>query len=275
MASIARVLAALPFALLAAGAAGADEPPVPHPYAIGDAVADFSTKDLDGKAFSLAAARAVGPEKALAAVFAAARGVGVADPKPEDAIDALPSVAGDKGPDPEKRLSFVQGVGREFGLMPGVDKARELKTLGDVATWVEAAADRPIVLVCWRATCPTTHMYEDRILDLFGKATARLYVLATAPTESDAEIHALLKERRLSWRVLDDRKMEVTERLGGRRTPHWFVLDAKNVLRYSGALDNDARLDKPPQERIDYLARAIEKVAEGSLPEILMTEPVG
>lgn len=261
---------------LAAALAAADDPAATlRAYAIGEAVGDFTLKDMDGKTFSLAASRQIGSEKALSVVVSAAKAAGSAEPKAEDAVDALPAVMAGSTVDAAKRLAWVRGVAKDWGFYPNEEKAKSLKTLSDVARWLETAAEAPIVLACWKAACPTTHMYEERIHALFGDGKARLYVLATGTNETDAEIAALVKERGLPWRILDDRALGITERLGGKRTPHWFVLDAKNALRYSGSLDDDPREDKKPAERIDYLARALGKIADGMTPEILMTEPVG
>src|SRR5262245_58573233 len=146
---------ALGLALALSAPAFAAEDAHPKPYAIGDAVADFTLKDMDGKEFTLSAARSMTADKALAAVKAAAKAAGAADAKPEDATDALPGLKGEGGVDASKRLEWIRGLGFEQGLVPGEAAAAKLKTLGDAAKWLEASATAPIVLMCWKAGCPT------------------------------------------------------------------------------------------------------------------------
>src|SRR5437870_8706737 len=92
--------------------ARADSPARPKPYAVGDTVADFAGKDLEGTDVSLASFRAIPPEKATAAVTAAAAKFGAKDAKPEDPIDGLPGVKKDGAVDPALRLAFVQEAGK-------------------------------------------------------------------------------------------------------------------------------------------------------------------
>jgi hypothetical protein len=245
-------------------------------YAIGDVVEGVVAKDLDGKEFSLATARSMNTDKALEAVKAAAKAAGATDPKPEDPIDGLASLKGEGGVDAAKRLAWVRGLGFEHGLVPGPDTAEKVKTLGDAAKWLEASANAPIVFMCWKAGCPTTKQYQERIAAVFGDGKARLYVLAVGAKEDDAALKAHVSGHDLGWRVLDDRQHKITARLGGRKTPHMFVLDAKNALRYSGAIDDQLHgKDKSAEDATPYLASALEAVAKGTAPWVQVTEPVG
>ena len=72
-----------------------------------------------------------------------------------------------------------------------------------------------------------------------------------------------------------DHEQKITDVLGGRRTPHAFVLDGKNALRYAGTVDNDAAQEKEEAARVSYLKNALESVKSASDVEILMTSPVG
>jgi hypothetical protein len=246
------------------------------PYALGDVVTDFAAKDLDGKEFSLATARDMTPEKALEAVKAAAKAAGATDPKAEDPIDGLASLKGDEGVDAAKRIAWLRALGHDLGYLPGETASAKMKTLGDAAKWLEASATAPIVFMCWKVACPMTKTYQDRLGEIFADGAARLYVLAVNPKEDDAAIKGHVAGHELGWRVLDDRKVVLAARLGGRKTPHMFVLDAKNALRYSGAIDDRFHgKDKSADEAAPYLASALEAVAKGTAPWVQQTEPVG
>jgi hypothetical protein len=67
----------------------------------------------------------------------------------------------------------------------------------------------------------------------------------------------------------------VADLLGARTTPHTFVLDEKNFLRFSGAPDSDPALMGEEAKRIPYLKDALKSVAEGRSVEIRMTNPKG
>jgi hypothetical protein len=243
-------------------------------YAIGDVVEDVTLKDFDGQEFTLSKSRSIDDAAAWTAVAAAAKSsLGVDDVKPSDAreIDALKDVKGDVA----KRMAFVRAAGKPFGLVPAEADAKGWKSLGDVAGWIKKAANAPIVFVCWAQTCPTSKAYEDRFEALAQTTGARFYLLATKYTETDDAIKKYVEAKGLPFRVLDDRELRLTERLGGKRTPHVFVLDAKNAVRYGGAVDDDATEEKPEASRASWAKDAVVAVAADKAVKVLLTAPVG
>jgi hypothetical protein len=270
------LLAAAALAALASPARAADAPA--GPYRIGDTVDDFSLKDLYGQTFTLAAARKVDDAAAWAAVAAAAKEFGLdgVAAKDERDVDAVPKTKGDDGkPDADKRLAFVRSAVRPFGLVPDAAAAGKVAKLADVAALCVRSAEAPIVLFCWYSHCPTSKAYEERLERLAGATGARFFALATKAAEKDADIKGYVEGKPFVFRVLDDRDLKLTDRLGGRRTPHAFVLDAKNALRYAGAIDSDQFEEKPEAERAHWLRDALAALAEGKAPAVLQTTPVG
>jgi hypothetical protein len=123
-------------------------------------------------------------------------------------------------------------------------------------------------------------MYEERIVDTFAKSHARLYCLGCNANDPDDQIRTFLASKKeageeLPFEVLSDHDQKITDVLGGRRTPHAFVFDEKNVLRYAGTIDSDPAQTDPAEKRIAYLGEAIDAVAGGHGVSILMTSPVG
>jgi hypothetical protein len=271
-------------ALSVASTAFAGDPPVSGPVAPsapaatppkglapGDVVPALECMDLDGKPFSLAAARAITPAEALEAVDAAAKASGATSPvKPEDTLE---KVLGST--DGEKRAAFANAAGKRFGLVATAASTSEWKTVGDVAKWIEASAQAPIVFLCWSPSCPTSKLYEDRIIATIATTGARLFVLGCNVTDPVDSMRGYAEGKGLPYRVLPDHEQKITDVLGGRRTPHAFVVDSKGVLRYAGAVDNDAKAELAPEKRRAYLEDAIVAVKDGKSVEVLLTTPVG
>ena len=264
---------------LVPSAVRADEPAaplvLPKGLSIGDAAPAMEAKDLDGKAWSLADARSIPHERALAAVLDAAKAFGSADAKPEDAIDRLPGVIRGSAVDPAKRLAFVQAAGHAFGLIASTATTQAWKALAEVVAWIEGSAAAPIVLMCWASGCPTAELYEERVAEAFATTKARLFMLACDANDPDRSIRKKVDEDHVPYRILMDKEQRLTDVLGGRRTPHVFLFDEKNVLRYAGSIDNDPASTEPAGKRAEWLKEALLAVTEGRSVDVLLTAPKG
>jgi hypothetical protein len=258
----------------------AEDPPpppkLPKGMSIGDTAPAFEATDLDGKAFALASARAIKPEDALAAVNAAAKAAGSkSDLKRENSLENVPGLKADASLDAAKVAALANAAGKAYGLIATAESVAAWKTVGDVATWVESAAEAPIVFLCWSSKCPTSKLNEERIIATIAKSNARLYCLACSYYDPDDDIRGYIAGKELPFHVLLDHDQKITDVLGGRHTPHAFVLDAKDVLRYCGAIDSDAEGSEAEEKRIPYLASALTAIKDGDAVGILMTTPVG
>ena len=67
----------------------------------------------------------------------------------------------------------------------------------------------------------------------------------------------------------------MTDYLGGKCTPHFFLIDRKGVLRYAGGLDDDPAGVVEEGERTPWLFNAIEAVRKGRDVPKALTEPSG
>jgi|GEM_PF-2253640 len=278
-------LALVPAAIAAPSARAADAPPVAappvaapavRPLAVGEKAPDFTAADLDGKPFALATARTITAADALAAVNAAARTLGAkADLAADAALTTIPDLQGGDGLVPSKVVALGNAAGRVHGLVADEASVAAWKTVGDVVAWVEGAAAAPIVFVCWSPKCPTSKLYEERLFATVARRGARVYALGSNATDSADDLKGYVETKELPLRVLVDAEQKVTDVFGGKRTPHVFVLDGKNFLRYAGTIDSDAPMTEAEEKRIAYLDLALAALGEGRLPEILMTTPVG
>lgn len=75
------------------------------------------------------------------------------------------------------------------------------------------------------------------------------------------------------YATLQDKDGKLGKMFGARTTPHMFVIDAKHNLRYSGAIDDDARGTNATP--VNYVASAAQKLFAGTAPDPSSTAPYG
>jgi peroxiredoxin len=78
----------------------------------------------------------------------------------------------------------------------------------------------------------------------------------------------------LGYPVLQDAAGTVGRSFGAKTTPHMFVIDAQGVVRYSGAIDDDARGNKRTGVT-NYVKGAVNALLSGNRVPVSTTEPYG
>lgn len=153
-----------------------------------------------------------------------------------------------------------------------------------------------VVLLEWfNPQCPyVIDQYTKRTLKTFGNEMQQagvvyLAINSAAPGNQGAgkEANAEARERfGIHFPILLDEDGAVGRMLDARFTPHLFIIDAKGVLRYSGAIDN-APLGKvndityPPGknkkrgEYVNYVQQAYDEVKAGEDVSTPKTKPYG
>jgi hypothetical protein len=91
------------------------------------------------------------------------------------------------------------------------------------------------------------------------------------PAGRDAEARTLYG---LSYRILNDRAGKVGHVYGAKTTPHMFVIDAKGVLAYAGAIDSDSD-GEGGTGVVNYVGQAIEDLLAGKAVGTPETKPYG
>ena len=81
------------------------------------------------------------------------------------------------------------------------------------------------------------------------------------------------KVNNLPYPILQDASGAVGKLYGAKTTPHMFVIDAKGILRYAGAVDNDPYGDETSP--INYVEQAVASLLEGKPPVTPSTPPYG
>ena len=79
----------------------------------------------------------------------------------------------------------------------------------------------------------------------------------------------------LPYPILEDRRGMVGRLYQAKTTPHVFIIDREGVLVYAGAIDNDPAGVKPPDERVNFVDRALTEMAAGQPVTIPESKPYG
>lgn len=155
-----------------------------------------------------------------------------------------------------------------------------------------------IVVLTWYAyRCPAIKTAEPLLkkmaMEYAGKKSDVVFLaidsdkgeLADAePTGVDAEgnpikpyaaLRSAMKKRGVDFRVFADRGNVVADLFRAKTTPHMFVLDAKGIVRYSGALDNDPRQRKDEKEYVNYVRDAVTALRDDKVVAVKTTKPYG
>ena len=136
-----------------------------------------------------------------------------------------------------------------------------------------------IIFTC--NTCPYAVMYEDRIIELHNKYADKGWpVVAINPNDPGVKsgdsfeaMQVRAKEKGFPYNYLFDEDQTVYPKFGATRTPHVFLVDKNMILRYIGAIDNNAQ--DPESVTARYVENAIEAIKRGEQPEPDMTKAIG
>ena len=232
-------------------------------------------KDRAGKALDLHDC-GITKKDAEGVVMAAAKEAGVKDATAET---KLADIAGMKDEDGELDLDAMAGfaskIGAYFGLVATDESVKRHKTLGDLVTWISKADKSPIVVFTWSPKCPTVRRSLDGIMEAVSMNDIRIYAIGCNTRDKDEHYDAFIEATGFPVRIFPDREQKVTDVLGGKVTPHFFVLDGDAKLRYKGALNDDPMGFKDAEERTDYLTDAVKAIREGKDVTTKETEPAG
>ena len=141
-------------------------------------------------------------------------------------------------------------------------------------------ADQIVVLEWVNPQCPVCKgahkdgRIPDMVKQLKELGATHIAINSTHNTTADQN-DAALKEYGVEYPVLLDNEGTVGRAFGARTTPHMFVIDTKGVLRYSGALDNNAKGDKSGADLTNYALSAVKQIKAGETVSPDYTQPYG
>ncbi|ANS75529.1 redoxin [Paenibacillus yonginensis] len=95
----------------------------------------------------------------------------------------------------------------------------------------------------------------------------------TNPQDSFDYMVARMEDNRFPWIYLRDETQETAKAYGALRTPHFFVLDEKRKLVYTGrGIDNPRN---PEKMTVNDLERALSELVAGQAVSVPLTNPIG
>lgn len=147
-------------------------------------------------------------------------------------------------------------------------------TNGKTQTLNEIKGTKGAVIIFVSAQCPVVRGYNERLNQLATDYKAKginVIGINSNVTENGEQIktHAAMT---FNFPVLIDKNSGLADKLGATRTPEAYFVDAKNVLLYHGAIDND-RSGKNPTEK--YLRTAFDASLVGKKIEKTSVEAFG
>ncbi len=136
---------------------------------------------------------------------------------------------------------------------------------------------KTVVLEWTNQGCPYVQRHYraetmEKLANHFEKDVVWLAVNSTRDNTPE-ETQKWKKEQGFEYATLQDPKGAVGQLYGARTTPDMFVVDAKGVLRYAGAIDDDprGRADAPD----NYVDGALRALLAGTDPDPSRTKPYG
>ncbi len=129
-------------------------------------------------------------------------------------------------------------------------------------------------------TCPYSKMYEDRLIALHRRYADTYPVIAINPNDpsikagdSFQEMQTRARAKGFHFPYLVDQGQKVFPKYGATRTPHVFLLDRDMVVRYIGAIDDNAQDAQGVKKK--YLENAIQALMKGQEPNPSFTKAIG
>jgi peroxiredoxin len=177
-------------------------------------------------------------------------------------------------------------IGETFvsnGYQPG-DKASDFKLKsvdGKNYSMSDYKDAKGFIVVFTCNTCPFAIKYEDRVNALAKKYKSKGYVLLAInsndpevqPDDTYSKMQAKAKEEGFAFPYLVDEGQKIYPQFGATKTPHVFLLDKNLVVKYIGAIDDNA--DDASAVKEKYLENAIAALDSGKDPSPAVTKAIG
>lgn len=136
-----------------------------------------------------------------------------------------------------------------------------------------------VVVIEWmNPTCPFCVRHLERktsagIADAYKDRGVVVLGINSTVTQGAAECAKMAANYALPFPVLVDNASKVAKLYGAKTTPHMFIIDAKGVLAYRGAIDSDREGDQPAPK--NYVRQALDELLAGKPVSEPDTQPYG
>lgn len=179
-------------------------------------------------------------------------------------------------------LSISLVIGQTTGLSVG-DVAPDFSlkgTDGEMHSLETAAGEKGSIVIFTCNHCPYSVAYEDRIIELqrtFGEQGYNVIAInpndpEVKPADSFEAMGVRAEEKGFNFPYLFDDGQEIYPVWGATKTPHVFLLDASNKVRYIGAIDNNTDSSRATDF---FVADAIASLEAGNDPDPATTKAIG
>ncbi|MER3435790.1 MAG: thioredoxin family protein [Leptolyngbya sp. ERB_1_1] len=140
---------------------------------------------------------------------------------------------------------------------------------------------RAIVVVFMCNHCPYVKLYLDRLKQLQSEMQSQGVALIGInpndekqfPEEGYEKMHGFAAERQLNFLYLRDMNQDVAQSFNALKTPQVFLLDQQGIVRYAGAIDDNAQSSSAV--KVPYLRNAIAALLNQQLIAPVSTDPIG
>ncbi len=178
---------------------------------------------------------------------------------------------------------FIGKIVAPTGYQPG-DKATDFKLKsvdGKMYSMADYKDAKGFIVVFTCNTCPFAMKYEERVNALAKKYKSKGYILLAInsndpevqPDDTFALMQQKAKAKGYAFPYLVDEGQKIYPQYGATKTPHVFLLDKNLVVKYIGAIDDNADDANAVKEK--YLENAIAALESGKEPSPAVTKAIG
>jgi len=127
-------------------------------------------------------------------------------------------------------------------------------------------------------TCPYSKAYNERIIDLNEKYSAKGFPVITINAnegsgDSYSEMVRIANKKKYKFPYLYDESQETAKAYGATNTPHVFVLTKNLKVSYIGAIDDSPRNASGVTKR--YVEDAVDALLKGVTVPVTKTKAIG
>ncbi|NRA36975.1 MAG: redoxin domain-containing protein [Planctomycetes bacterium] len=122
------------------------------------------------------------------------------------------------------------------------------------------------------------HFAEGTLNDLSKKYADKKVTFLAVDSSHFATVEGNLvakTKRGYSFSILDDHTATTAKKFEATVTPEVFITDAKGILLYRGAIDNNPLGDKNGDKRINYVQKTLDEHLAGKVISITSKKPYG
>ncbi|MEO1130068.1 MAG: thioredoxin family protein [Planctomycetota bacterium] len=142
-----------------------------------------------------------------------------------------------------------------------------------------------VVLEWWNPGCPFVVKHHERMTTMADTAKQfkgdNVVWIKINSTNSSHKDYGLDKKMMKKWKVdspvLLDTDGTVGKMYGAKTTPHMYIVDAKGILRYNGAIDSHRGWDSYSEsdDVTNYVEKALKEIIAGETVTMSETKPYG